>query len=150
MLAKSLQSLGFSVALLAAVLMPSSAQATGQGSVTAVINNVAGSAYFSIHANSVGWPAGSSIHVHYNVYVGGSSTGPWTQVGSDTNTCTGTTHCSTSTATGTCTDGWYRLVAHAQGPGGDAENDPDIKIKHIHGTISGRVPASCSNIFIPI
>lgn len=146
---KPLASLTVLTALLAVVFTPSSASAVEPGSVTAIINNTAGSAYFSIHANATGWSVGT-IHVHYNVYVGASSSGPWTKIGSDSNTCSGSTHCSTSTATGTCSDGWYRLVAHADGKGGTAENDPDMKIKHIRGTISGLVSESCSSIFVPI
>lgn len=121
--------------------------------MTAVFNNTAGSSYYSVHANATGWSKGT-IHVSYNLYVGTSSTGPWSYVGGDSNSCTSSTSCSTATSYGSCTDGWYKLVAEASGPGGTAENTPSVKIKHVHGVISTAVTdslgSSCRYITQPI
>ena len=121
--------------LLSALLCYAPAQATViPGSATAVINNVAGNPDYSYHSNAVGYARGS-LTTSYEFYVGPSSTGPWQLIYSDSHSCSNSTSCSTVTQYGTCTDAWYKMVAHAVGPGGRAENDPAIKIKHIYGSL---------------
>lgn len=107
-----------------------------------------GSASYSVHANTVGWPPNSTISVSYTLYLGPSGTGPWTETAYDAHTCTKSTSCSTVTSEGTCTNGWYKLVARANGPGGAAENSPDVKIKHIYGVPPALTPQGAAGVSV--
>lgn len=133
-------------AALAAAVIILASQATASwavipGSVSPIINNTSGSPNFSFHAVAAGWSKGT-IKVSYTMYDGPSKTGPWAKYYSDSHTCTSSTSCSTPTTYGVCTNGWYRLVATANGPGGNAENNGAEKIVYIHGTISTVAPES--------
>jgi hypothetical protein len=52
------------------------------------------------------------------------------------NSTPGTGACETGPQTATCSNGWYKLVAHASGPGGRAENDGATKIVHVWHTLT--------------
>lgn len=127
--------------LLALLGIQDPAFAVTPGSVTPIINNVPGNASFSVHANATGWSKGT-INVSVDLYVGPSSTGPWTHIGGIDNSCANSTSCSTSSGfhgplSGTCSGNgaWYKAVGHASGPGGAAENNGAKVIKHIYGTL---------------
>lgn len=115
--------------------------AVNPGSVSPYINNTAGSSSFFFGAVAAGWPRGT-ITVSYNMYWGPSSTGPWTPYFSDSRQCYSSTSCSTPSSGGVCTDGWYKNVGHASGPGGRAENDGRYVVKYIYGITSTVPPAT--------
>lgn len=115
-------------AVLATALPSAAAHAAPQvlpGSVSATINHTSGSPSYSTLAVAAGWYRGS-ITVRYDAYGSSSSSGPWTYLYSDSNSCSSSTSCSTSTHYGS-RYGYLRVVAHASGPGDAAENDPSIK-----------------------
>lgn len=156
-----LWNLAFSLVLAVAVALSAPApraMAVSPGSVRAIFNNIPGTPAFSVHANATGWAQGD-IHVSFKLYVGGTAQGPWTFIQSASNFCARSTHCSTSTYLGSCTDAWYKLVATAHGRGGDAENNPDTVKVHVLGPMiakperlaPGRSVASwCRNVYLPI
>lgn len=138
--------------LLVVLGMQAPAYAVTPGSVTPIINNVPGNASFSVHANATGWSRGT-IQVSVDLYVGPTSTGPWTHIGGIDNSCSNSTSCSTSSGfhgplSGTCSGNgaWYKAVGHASGPGGAAENNGAKVIKHIYGTLPAIVPAGKAGI----
>lgn len=120
--------------MLAVPVTASATTAVVPGSVNAILSNTYGSSVFSYHANANGWYRGT-INVSYVMYWGDSSSGPWSHYDDDSKTCTQATSCSTVTKTQSCNEGWYKLVASANGAGGAAENNPDTDIAHIHKTI---------------
>lgn len=135
------------------------ANAVTPGSVTAVINNTAGNSGWSAHGNTTGWSKGT-IDVSFTLYIGASKAGPFTEIDHDSVTCKSTTSCSTVTMSGSCSDGWYKGVATASGPGGTAENSPSTRIVHVYGGTSARAngtaavspayAASCKTVYEPI
>jgi hypothetical protein len=123
----------------AGILAPAPALAVTPGSVTPVFNNTPGISTFAFGANATGWYRGT-ISVSYTLYDGPSSTGPWSTYFSDSRTCVSSTGCNTATGIGTCSNGWYKLVAHASGPGGSAQNNGAYVVHYVHGTISTVAP----------
>ncbi len=74
------------------------------------------------------------------MYDGPSAAGPWAYYYGDSHTCYNSTGCSTSSQEGFCSNGWYKLVAHANGPGGNAENNGATVIKYVWGTLTAAAP----------
>jgi hypothetical protein len=73
------------------------------------------------------------------------------QLDSLSDVCTNSTSCSTASGvhgllSGACTGtgAWYKAVGRASGPGGNAENNPSIVIKHVYGTLPAVVVEAAS------
>ncbi|QGN58776.1 hypothetical protein [Nostocoides sp. HKS02] len=128
------------------ILTPSAAWAVNPGSVTPIINTTPGSGSLSFHANAVGWYRGT-IAVSYTMYDGPSASGPWSYYYSDSHTCYSSTACSTSTQDGACSNGWYKMVARASGPGGNAENNGASVTKYVWGTLGAVAPQTRTSSF---
>lgn len=111
-------------------------------------------ASFSVGANAVGWPRGN-LEVEVTLYISNNSSGPWVEIFYLDNTCSNSTSCSTASGLygssgGSCYAGaWYKAVGKAWGPGGAAENNPDVVKKYIYGTSpasTGYYPQQCTII----
>ena len=131
----------FVAAITAAIFAATPAWAVQPGSVSPIINTTAGSGQFSYHAVAAGWYRGA-ITVSYTIYDGPSATGPWAIYDSDSHSCASSTSCSTATRYGVCSEGYYKLVAYASGPGGAAENNGASKVVHVYGTWTASPPAA--------